>query len=57
MAERLTRGRAVSDAGLSMRLASGFAHFSSVVGVRASSQPSSVTWRGFAHTEGEGSSQ
>ena len=40
----------MSDAGLRMRLASGFAHFS-VIGVRASSQPSSVAFKGFAHTE------
>lgn len=51
MAERLTRGRAVSEAGLRMTLGNGFAHSSTVI-VRASSQASSpsVAFKGFAHT-------
>ena len=51
MAERLTRGRAVSEDGLRMTLGNGFAQFSFVI-VRASSQASSpsVAFKAFAHT-------
>lgn len=53
MAERLTRGRSVSEDGLRMTLGNGFAQFS-VVLVRASSQassPSVAFGEGFAHTD------